>query len=150
MSTANATPGIPPLANPPKITTAIFGLGAHDLQPRHLIAAFKNMETRNAPFVYLGSQFYAKNPTPKLAELQAKLRAAYPDTELMALETEPNPVLLPKSAFRIRFHSVGGYGTIATGKLLTDILAGALDLHSRPRRNTARRRAARRPTTTSR
>ena len=24
---------------------------------------------------------------------------------------------------RIRFHSVGGYGTIATGKLLTDILA---------------------------
>jgi len=124
-------PGIPPLANPPKITTAIFGLGAHDLQPRHLVAAFKNMETRNAPFVYLGSQFYAKNPPPKLAELQARLKAAYPDTEFMALETEPNPVLLPKSAFRIRFHSVGGYGTIATGKLLTDILAGALDLHSR-------------------
>ena len=68
----------------------------------------------------------------------------------MALETEANPNLLPKSAFRIRFHSVGGYGTIATGKLLTDILAGALDLHSRRRRNTARRRAARRPTTTSR
>src|SRR5271166_4117308 len=124
-------PGIPPLANPPKITTAIFGLGAHDLQPRHLVAAFRNMETRNAPFVYLGSQFFSKNPPPKLAELQAKLKAAYPDTEFMALETEPNPVLLPKSAFRIRFHSVGGYGTIATGKLLTDILAGALDLHSR-------------------
>ena len=124
-------PGIPPLANPPKITTAIFGLGAHDLQPRHLVAAFKNMETRNAPFVYLGSQFFSKNPPPKLAELQAKLKAAYPDTELMALETEPNPALLPKSAFRIRFHSVGGYGTIATGKLLTDILAGALDLHSK-------------------
>jgi len=53
--------------------------------------------------------------------LQAKLRAAYPETELMALETEPNPDLLPKSAIRIRFHSVGGYGTIATGKLLTDI-----------------------------
>ena len=71
-------PGIPPLLNPPKITTAIFGLGAHDLQPRHLVAAYKNMETRNAPFVYLGSQFYAKNPPPKLAELQARLRAAYP------------------------------------------------------------------------
>jgi pyruvate-ferredoxin/flavodoxin oxidoreductase len=124
-------PGIAPLANPPKITTAIFGLGAHDLQPRHLVAAFKNMETRNAPFVYLGSQFYAKNAPPKLAELQAKLKAAYPDTELMALETEDNPALLPKGAFRIRFHSVGGYGTIATGKLLTDILAGALNLHSK-------------------
>ena len=49
----------------------------------------------------------------------------------MALETEDNPHLLPDGAFRIRFHSVGGYGTIATGKLLTDILAGALDLHSK-------------------
>ncbi len=63
--------------------------------------------------------------------MQERLKAAYPETELMALETEPNPNLLPKSAFRIRFHSVGGYGTIATGKLLTDILAGVLDLHSK-------------------
>jgi pyruvate-ferredoxin/flavodoxin oxidoreductase len=124
-------PGIPAIATLPKITTAIFGLGAHDLQPRHLIAAFKNMETRNVPFVYLGSQFFAKNPSPHLAVLQAKMRAAYPETELMALDTEPNPNLLPKSAFRVRFHSVGGYGTIATGKLLTDILAGILDLHSK-------------------
>ncbi|KAA5602055.1 2-oxoacid:acceptor oxidoreductase family protein [Blastochloris sulfoviridis] len=124
-------PGIPAIKTLPKITTAIFGLGAHDLQPRHLVAAFKNMETKNAPFVYLGSQFFAKNPSPKLAALQERLKAAYPDTELMALETEPNPNLLPPSAFRIRFHSVGGYGTVATGKLLTDILAGVLDLHSK-------------------
>ena len=124
-------PGIPAIDKLPKITTAIFGLGAHDLQPRHLAAAFKNMETRNVPFVYLGSQFFAKNPSPRIAALQDKLRAAYPETELMALETEPNPDLLPKSAFRVRFHSVGGYGTIATGKLLTDILAGVLDLHSK-------------------
>ena len=124
-------PGIPAIKALPKITTAIFGLGAHDLQPRDLVAAFKNMETKNAPFVYLGSQFYSKTPSPKLAALQERLKAAYPDTELMALETEPNPNLLPPSAFRIRFHSVGGYGTIATGKLLTDILAGALDLHSK-------------------
>ena len=37
----------------PKVTTAIFGLGDHDLQPRHLIAAFKNMEAGDVPFVYL-------------------------------------------------------------------------------------------------
>ena len=124
-------PGIPAIKSLPKITTAIFGLGAHDLQPRHLIAAYKNMETVNAPFVYLGSQFFAKDPSPKLAILQDKLKAAYPETELMALETEPNPNLLPPSALRVRFHSVGGYGTIATGKLLTDILGGVLDLHSK-------------------
>jgi pyruvate-ferredoxin/flavodoxin oxidoreductase len=124
-------PGIPAIDRLPKITTAIFGLGAHDLQPRHLVAAFKNMETRNAPFVYLGSQFFAKNPSPRIAALQERLRAAYPETELMGLDTEPNPILLPKSAFRVRFHSVGGYGTIATGKLLTDILAGVLNLRSK-------------------
>jgi pyruvate-ferredoxin/flavodoxin oxidoreductase len=124
-------PGIPPIEKLPTITTAIFGLGAHDLQPRHLVAAFKNMETRNVPFLYLGSQFFAKEPSARVAALQTKLKAAYPETELMALDTEPNPNLLPKSAFRIRFHSVGGYGTIATGKLLTDILAGVLDLHSK-------------------
>ncbi len=124
-------PGIPAIKSLPKITTAIFGLGAHDLQPRHLIAAFKNMETKNVPFVYLGSQFFAKHPTPKLAVLQEKLKAAYPETEFMALETEPNPKLLPPSALRIRFHSVGGYGTVATGKLMTDILAGVFDMHSK-------------------
>jgi pyruvate-ferredoxin/flavodoxin oxidoreductase len=124
-------PGIPAIQSLPKMTTAIFGLGAHDLQPRHLIAAYKNMETNNAPFVYLGSQFFSKNPTPKLAALQEKLKAAYPETELMALETEPNPNLLPPSALRIRFHSVGGYGTVATGKLMTDILAGVFNMSSK-------------------
>ena len=84
-------PGIPAIKSLPKMTTAIFGLGAHDLQPRHLIAAYKNMETNNVPFVYLGSQFFAKNPTPKLAALQERLKDAYPETELMALDTEPNP-----------------------------------------------------------
>ncbi len=128
-------PGIAAIQATPKITTAIFGLGAHDLQPRHLIAGFENMEKgakgAGAPLVYLGSQFFARNPSPRVAELQARLKAAYPETALMALETGENPNLLPKGAFRIRFHSVGGYGTIASGKLLTDILAGVLNLHSK-------------------
>ena len=124
--------GVPPIEKLPKLTTAIFGLGAHDLQPRHLIAAFKNMESEgNVPFVYLGSQFFSTNPSPRVAAMQDRLKAAYPETEFMALETEPNPNLLPKSAFRLRFHSVGGYGIIAAGKLLTDILAGVLGLHSK-------------------
>lgn len=124
--------GIPAIKATPKITTAVFGLGGHDLQPRHLIAAFRNMETgKGASLIYLGSQFFSKNPNPRMAELQKKLKAAYPETELMALETEANPRLLPDSAFRVRFHSVGGYGTIASGKLLTDILAGVLDMHSK-------------------
>jgi pyruvate-ferredoxin/flavodoxin oxidoreductase len=124
--------GIPALLEQPRLTTAIFGLGGHDVQPRHIIAAFKNMvDGAGAPLVFLGSQFFSRDPSPQMAELQERLREAYPETELMALQTEPNPVLLPPSAMRIRFHSVGGYGTIATGKLLTDILAGVLGMHSR-------------------
>ena len=124
--------GIPPITRLPKISTGIFGIGAHDLQPRHLVAAYRNMEsTLNVPFFYLGSQFFEKNPAAHTAELQQRLKQAYPETEFMALETGENPSLLPADAFRIRFHSVGGYGTIATGKLLTDILAGVLDMHSK-------------------
>lgn len=125
-------PGIPALANSPMLTTAIFGLGGHDLQPRHLIAAFKSMEDgKLAPLIYLGSQFFSNTATPRVAEYLARLKMAYPETELMALETEANPKLLPEAGFRVRFHSVGGYGTIASGKLLTDILAGVLNMHSK-------------------
>ena len=124
--------GIPALADTPRLTTAIFGLGGHDLQPRHLIAAFKELAAGSLPpLIYLGSQFFEDHPSEHGAEVQARMRAAYPETELMALRTEPNPVLLPPGAMRIRFHSVGGYGTIATGKLLTDILAGLLGMHSK-------------------
>ncbi|MEI7431214.1 MAG: 2-oxoacid:acceptor oxidoreductase family protein, partial [Betaproteobacteria bacterium] len=124
--------GIPAIKTMPQLTTAIFGLGGHDLQPRHLIAAFKNMQSgKGGPLVYLGSQFFSKSPTPRMAEMQTRLKAAYPETELMGLDTGDNPRLLPDSAFRVRFHSVGGYGTIASGKLLTDILAGVLEMHSK-------------------
>nr|MDJ0806312.1 2-oxoacid:acceptor oxidoreductase family protein [Gammaproteobacteria bacterium] len=122
----------PPITSIPKISTGIFGLGAHDLQPRHLVAAFKNMENvLNVPFFYLGSQFFEENPSAATAGLQQRLRDAYPETEFMAFDLEPNPSLLPPGALRIRFHSVGGYGTIATGKLLTDILAGVTGMYSK-------------------
>ncbi len=144
-------PGIPPLANPPKITTAIFGLGAHDLQPRHLVAAFKNMETRNAPFVYLGSQFFSKNPPPKLAELQARLKAAYPDTGADGARHRDRI----RSSCRSRPSASASIPSAATARSppasCSPTFSPARSSCTRgPRRNTARRRAARRPTTTSR
>ena len=124
--------GIPAIERIPELTSAIFGLGGHDLQPRDLIAAARKMASGNSsPLVYLGSTFFDAAATGTFADLQAKLAAAYPETRLMALETEENPRLLPPQALRIRFHSVGGYGTIATGKLMTDILAGALGMYSK-------------------
>ena len=108
---------IPPLVSVPRLTTAIFGLGGHDVQPRHIVAAYKHMvDGTSAPLIYLGSQFFSKNPDGSMAEIQSRLRVAYPETELMALETEANPVLLPPSAMRIRFHSVGGYRHYRNGQ----------------------------------
>ncbi|MFZ0529518.1 MAG: 2-oxoacid:acceptor oxidoreductase family protein, partial [Propionicimonas sp.] len=125
-------PGVPALAALPRLITAIFGLGGHDVQPRHLVAGFENMASdRPSGLVYLGSQFFTANPTPVVADIQDRLRSAYPETELMALATGPNPKVLPEGALRIRFHSVGGYGTVATGKLLTDLLASMLGMHSK-------------------
>ncbi|MDR0285467.1 MAG: 2-oxoacid:acceptor oxidoreductase family protein [Propionibacteriaceae bacterium] len=121
-------------AHDAQFMTAIFGLGSHDVQPRDLIAIVQAMaDGVTTPLVYVGSQFFVKNPaTPSLAALQDKLRAAYPETEVMALPTAPNPTdLLPPEALRIRFHSVGGYGTVATGKLLTDMLSSMLGMHSK-------------------
>ena len=125
--------GIPALATQPRLSTAIFGLGGHDVQARHLVAAFRRLadEKQAGSLFYIGSQFFSTDPTPEIAEREARLRAAYPETAGMALVTEPNPNLLPAGAMRIRFHSVGGYGTVATGKLLTDILAGVLGMHSK-------------------
>ena len=125
-------PEVPTLAAIPRMTTAIFGLGGHDVQPRHLVAAVRHMSAGDgAPLVYLGSQFFTDSPTPAIASIQEKLRKAYPETELMALATEPNPQVLPAGALRIRFHSVGGYGTVATGKLLTDLLSSLMGMHSK-------------------
>jgi len=125
-------PGIPPIAAAPQLTTGIFGLGGHDVQPRHIVAAFEAMTNDDlAPLIYLGSQFFSENPTGLQAEIQEQMRQAYPETAAMALTTGENPPILPPEALRIRFHSVGGYGTIATGKLLTDVLSGVLGMRSK-------------------
>jgi len=132
VGTGLSYPDVPALAAIPRMTTAIFGLGGHDVQPRHLVAAVRHMAAGDgAPLVYLGSQFFTDSPTPAIAAIQEKLRKAYPETELMALATEPNPQVLPAGALRIRFHSVGGYGTVATGKLLTDLLSSLMGMHSK-------------------
>ncbi|MBF0173374.1 MAG: 2-oxoacid:acceptor oxidoreductase family protein [Magnetococcales bacterium] len=123
---------IPAISEAPILCTGIFGLGGHDLQPRHLVAAFRNMEEgQNIPLFYLGTRFFDESLDQELVDLQQRLRMAYPETSKMAFPTDANPHLLPAGALRVRFHSVGGYGTIATGKLLTDILAGVMELHSK-------------------
>ena len=127
-------PDIPALTGPlPTTSSAFFGIGGHDVQPRHLIALAKTLNDGDlAPEVYLGTTFFDDSARGEMRELQERLRAAYPETQRMQLRLEENPAdLLPPDAIRLRFHSVGGYGTIATGKLLTDILAEMLQMRSK-------------------
>lgn len=128
-------PGIPAVdtAALPLVSIGFFGIGGHDLQPRHLIAAARAMAAGELPVqFYLGSTFFDSQATGVLKEIQDRLREAYPETERMSLEVGENPPdLLAPGTLRIRFHSIGGYGTIATGKLLADILAEVLGLHSK-------------------
>ncbi|MCB1190806.1 MAG: 2-oxoacid:acceptor oxidoreductase family protein [Leptospiraceae bacterium] len=182
----------------PVVTTGIFGLGGHDVQPSHLIAAYKNMynpngcvsetsfaniqgvtiETSKAIYqtlkdkgylwendtinkekdihhidlphelnsyreqiiqniqklvrtkslVYLGNQFFDVHPSSVLGKLQSTLKAAYPETELMALPPDENPDLTP-NALRIRFHGVGGQGLVTVGKMAADIFSELLGMH---------------------
>lgn len=66
-------PGVPGMAALPAMTTAIFGLGGHDIQPRYLVSAFENMASAQpTPLVYLGSQFFTANPTPAVAAIQSR------------------------------------------------------------------------------
>ena len=125
-------PGIPAIETLPKITTAIFGLGAHDLQPRHLVAAFKNMEDRQRSVRLSRLAILRQEPLAARRRVAGKAQGGLSRNRADGARdrAEPEPAC-PQSAFRVRFHSVGGYGTIATGKLLTDILAGVLDLHSK-------------------
>ena len=75
--------GIPAIDQLPRVTTAIFGLGAHDLQPRHLIAAFKNMESERQRAVRLSRLAVLREDTRRRASRRCRsgCKAAYPETE---------------------------------------------------------------------
>ncbi len=79
--------GILGLNELPSVSTAIFGLGGHDLQPRHLVAAFENMiSDQNVPLYYLGSKFFSDSTSPEMNALQQQLKKAYMDLSLNRLK----------------------------------------------------------------
>ncbi|OQW95754.1 MAG: pyruvate ferredoxin oxidoreductase [Beggiatoa sp. IS2] len=105
----------------PPLYSGSFGLGSRDLQPEGLIATIENMlpEGKKKKFFYLGIEFARDEPyTPKQEIHQQNVLDAYPGVRDMALHGSENPNLLPKNCVTVRFHSVGGWGAITTGKNL--------------------------------
>ncbi|MCC6669627.1 MAG: 2-oxoacid:acceptor oxidoreductase family protein [Planctomycetes bacterium] len=132
------TPAFPGLeaykdaADLPALYSGSFGMGSRDLQPEGIIAAVENMLPDGAQrrFFYLSIDFLRDRPvTPKQQLHQEEIAAAYPRIKELALRGSENPNLMPKNSITVRFHSVGGWGAITTGKNLATTLFDLLGYH---------------------
>ena len=81
----------------PKIYSSAAGLGSRDVRPGDLIATFDNMIEGGRDFFVLGI-----------------------DHEL-GLTMDDDPDLRPNGAFSMRGHSVGGFGSVTTNKVIATI-----------------------------
>ena len=116
----------------PALYSGSFGMGSRDLQPEGLIGAVENMLPNGSQkkLFYLSVDFLRdKAITPKQAIHQERIQDSYPDVKALAVRGSENPNLMPKGAITVRFHSIGGWGAITTGKNLAMTLFDLLGYH---------------------
>jgi pyruvate-ferredoxin/flavodoxin oxidoreductase len=82
----------------PRIFSAAAGLGSRDVRPGDVLAAFENMRKPN------GVDFYCVGIDHPLA-----------------LKRPEDPDLRPTGGFSMRGHSVGGFGSVTTNKVIATI-----------------------------
>ncbi len=120
------------LSEAPALYSGSFGMGSRDLQPEGLVAAVENMlpAGKHKKMFYLSIDFLRDKPiSPKQEAYQQTIEQAYPDVRELALHGSENPNLMPKGSISVRFHSVGGWGAITTGKNLAMTLFDLLGYH---------------------
>ncbi|TWO32262.1 pyruvate ferredoxin oxidoreductase [Seonamhaeicola sediminis] len=109
------------LSDIPAIYSGAFGLGSRDLQPEGIIGAIENMlpNGKHKKQFYLSIDFIKQVPaSPKQKAYQETIEESYPRVKELAVRGSENPNLMPKDAITVRFHSIGGWGAITTGKNL--------------------------------
>jgi pyruvate-ferredoxin/flavodoxin oxidoreductase len=111
------TAGLPSitLQEVPRFFSGSYGLGSRDFRPEHIIGAFE--------FATAGR----KRTDGKTAADGANFIVLGIDHPY-AVVTDEMPSLLPEGAVAVRFHSIGGWGAITTGKNLGAILGDLNDL----------------------
>ncbi len=105
----------------PAIYSGSFGMGSRDLQPEGIIGAVENMlpDGKHKKQFYLSIDFLRDVPyTPKQKLYQESISDAYPNIKDLSVRGSENPNMMPKDAITVRFHSIGGWGAITTGKNL--------------------------------
>jgi pyruvate-ferredoxin/flavodoxin oxidoreductase len=122
----------------PAMYAGSFGMGSRDLQPEGIIGAIENMlpDGKHKKRFYLSIDFIRDNPfTPKQRAYQETIQEAYPHVKELSVRGSENPDLMPKDATTVRFHSVGGWGMITTGKNLAMTLFDLLgyDIKANPK-----------------
>lgn len=81
----------------PRVYSGCAGLGSRDVRPSDIIAIFNNMAQGGPDFFVVG----IKHP--------------------LALEAKEDPDLRPPGGFSLRGHSVGGFGSVTTNKVIATI-----------------------------
>ncbi len=122
----------------PAIYAGSFGMGSRDLQPEGLIGAIENMlpDGKHKKQFYLSIDFIRDVAlTPKQKIHQENIQDVYPHVKELTVRGSENPNLMPKDAITVRFHSVGGWGAMTTGKNLAMTLYDLLgyDIKANPK-----------------
>jgi pyruvate-ferredoxin/flavodoxin oxidoreductase len=112
-----ATEGLPPISPSelPRIYGGSYGLGSRDFRPEHIIGAFE----------YATAGRVRKDGKSAADGVNYFVLGVDHPYSVIADET---PSLLPEGAVAVRFHSIGGWGAITTGKNLGAILGDLNDL----------------------
>jgi pyruvate-ferredoxin/flavodoxin oxidoreductase len=112
-----AAEGLPAIApgELPRIFSGSYGLGSRDFRPEHIIGAYEYATAGRA------------RKDGKTAAEGANFFVVGVDHPYSVIADE-TPSLLPEGAVAVRFHSIGGWGAITTGKNLGAILGDLNDL----------------------
>ena len=108
---------IPPIRpdQMPRLFSGIYGLGSRDFRPEHILGAYE---------FATGSRSRQDGQEGKNGTSFFVLGIDHP----YAVKSDEMPSLLPEGAIAVRFHSIGGWGAITTGKNLGAILGDLNDL----------------------
>jgi pyruvate-ferredoxin/flavodoxin oxidoreductase len=99
------TEGYPAVERLPVIYSGAAGLGSRDVRPGDFIATVENMINEGRRYFVLGIKHE------------------------LALTNNFDPDVRPNGAFSMRGHSVGGYGSVTTNKVIATIVADLFDLY---------------------
>jgi len=102
---AGGAPGFGPVSAIPAIHAAAAGLGSRDVRPGDFVAAVEEMARGGRRTFVLGIRH----------------EMAVPRTE--------DPDVRPRGAFSMRGHSVGGFGSVTTNRVIATILGDLFKLH---------------------